>query len=240
MQRRAQDTPERSAKDTFCTARHKDYEPLCHLMRLVSQELQKAGFNVWRQKIEAVVYDERIRKAEVQMGGSQGFPGGDRVMEMGTGIGYGRNDPEMKVILDPLGHRIPASEVYNSPLKGKIQQALQEARALKENIRIKREAAAAKDLEDNIQACLEYIPELIQNNKMLTEVAVINPRTKEKFPTDERNPRGQFVNIERIKQINFRLREALRELGLEPVVVNELNSDRPSSDFTSYIGIKLT
>lgn len=62
LQRRKEDTPERSAKDSFCTGRDKSYEVLKHRMHVVSQDLRAKGYKVWRCKIEAVIYDERTPK----------------------------------------------------------------------------------------------------------------------------------------------------------------------------------
>ena len=60
MQRDREDTPERSSKDTFCTGRDKDYRGIeVRMHRLVAQ-LRDHDFDVWRQKIEAVVLDERL------------------------------------------------------------------------------------------------------------------------------------------------------------------------------------
>lgn len=60
MQKRKADTATRSSKDTFCTGRHKDYAVLMERMNAVASEATGAGFQVWRKKIEAVVFDERF------------------------------------------------------------------------------------------------------------------------------------------------------------------------------------
>lgn len=59
MQARKDDTPERSKKDTFLTGRDKDYGALYNRMSDLAVDLRKAGFKVWRTKIEAVLYDQR-------------------------------------------------------------------------------------------------------------------------------------------------------------------------------------
>ena len=59
MQKRAEDTPERSAKDTFCTAHDKEFDKIEGRMRSVCTLLVDSGFTVYRNKIEAVILDER-------------------------------------------------------------------------------------------------------------------------------------------------------------------------------------
>ncbi len=59
MQKRKEDTPERSAKDTFCTARDKSYRNLEARMYECVWDLQYAGFQVWRYKIEDTLLDVR-------------------------------------------------------------------------------------------------------------------------------------------------------------------------------------
>ena len=59
MQRRAEDTPERSRFDTFCTGRSYDLMDLkLRTMHLVAL-LQDEGFKVWRYKIEETILDSR-------------------------------------------------------------------------------------------------------------------------------------------------------------------------------------
>jgi 50S ribosomal subunit-associated GTPase HflX len=50
----------RSTKDSFCTAHGKDFEELRSRMYQLSDDLNAAGFQLWRRKIEAVVLDERF------------------------------------------------------------------------------------------------------------------------------------------------------------------------------------
>lgn len=59
MQRRANDTPDRSAKDSFCTGKAKSYGDMVSMMDDLTAELRLAGYKVWRRKIESVLYDER-------------------------------------------------------------------------------------------------------------------------------------------------------------------------------------
>jgi hypothetical protein len=61
MQRERKDTPERSSKDSFCTGRSKSFEEIKTNMDALANDLQRSGIQVWRKKIEAVVYDERLR-----------------------------------------------------------------------------------------------------------------------------------------------------------------------------------
>lgn len=63
MQKRKVETPMRSDKDTFCTGRGKDFDELKELMLQLVSELREQGFAVWRQKIEAVLLDERLKTA---------------------------------------------------------------------------------------------------------------------------------------------------------------------------------
>lgn len=60
MQKRTEDTPERSKNDTFATTRHKNWEVI--LARVISfiAELQANGFKVWRYKIEDTLLDSNI------------------------------------------------------------------------------------------------------------------------------------------------------------------------------------
>lgn len=52
----------RSDKDTFTTGRSKTFEDLhCRMSRLES-DLSDNGFQVWRAKIEAVIFDQRYRR----------------------------------------------------------------------------------------------------------------------------------------------------------------------------------
>ncbi len=62
LQKRKTDTPSRSSKDSFCTARGIDYEELKTRMENLATNLKKENYQVWRQKIEAVLYDVRSPK----------------------------------------------------------------------------------------------------------------------------------------------------------------------------------
>jgi hypothetical protein len=59
MQKRAEDTPERSAKDSFCTGHSQDYKEIEERMIKLVEALQRWGFEVWRYKIEDCVLDSR-------------------------------------------------------------------------------------------------------------------------------------------------------------------------------------
>lgn len=61
MQKRKEETPVRSDKDTFCTGRGKSFDELKEQMLQLVSELREQGFDVWRQKIEAVLLDERFK-----------------------------------------------------------------------------------------------------------------------------------------------------------------------------------
>lgn len=64
MQKRKTDTPVRSSKDTFCTGRGKDYSDLEGRMMDLAKAIRMAGFDVWRTKIEAILYDVRFKPKE--------------------------------------------------------------------------------------------------------------------------------------------------------------------------------
>jgi hypothetical protein len=59
MQKRKEDTAERSKHDTFMTGRHRSYEVLKQRMEELVQHLQRDSFKVWRYKIEATVVDSK-------------------------------------------------------------------------------------------------------------------------------------------------------------------------------------
>lgn len=59
FQRHRADTPERSAKDSFTTARGDNFDELANRMHLCRHALMAAGFEVWRYKIEAALVDCR-------------------------------------------------------------------------------------------------------------------------------------------------------------------------------------
>lgn len=60
MQKRAADTPERSRYDTFMTSHGKSLIDITNRMAVCVNELQDAGFDVYRYKIEDIVMDSRI------------------------------------------------------------------------------------------------------------------------------------------------------------------------------------
>lgn len=60
MQKRLEDSPERSKMDTFTTARHKDYNTIFNQMSDCIYDLQIQGFKIWRYKIEDVLIDSKI------------------------------------------------------------------------------------------------------------------------------------------------------------------------------------
>ncbi len=62
MMRRKNDTPVRSSKDTFTTSTSSSYEEIYERMNACVLELIQNDFKVWRKKIEAVVFDERISR----------------------------------------------------------------------------------------------------------------------------------------------------------------------------------
>lgn len=57
MQKRKEDTPERSKYDTFLTGRGKTLEELQSRAFNLLMELKAAGFKVWRVKIEDTLLD---------------------------------------------------------------------------------------------------------------------------------------------------------------------------------------
>lgn len=59
MQKRKEDTAERSKHDTFMTGRHKSYRVLLERMSSLVQHLQQQQYKVWRYKIEATVIDSK-------------------------------------------------------------------------------------------------------------------------------------------------------------------------------------
>jgi len=54
IKKRKEDTAERSANDTFCTARDKDFDKLKKRMRELQFALWYSGYKIWRAKIEWV------------------------------------------------------------------------------------------------------------------------------------------------------------------------------------------
>lgn len=59
MQKRAEDQPDRSKYDTFCTGRDLDYEPLFQRTMTLVSALQEHGYTVWRYKIEDTLIDSK-------------------------------------------------------------------------------------------------------------------------------------------------------------------------------------
>ena len=59
MQKREADTPERSAKDSFCTGHSQDIVDITERMIRLVGLLQTCGYDVWRYKIEDCVIDSR-------------------------------------------------------------------------------------------------------------------------------------------------------------------------------------
>lgn len=59
MQKRAQDTEERSKNDSFCTGRGISYTDTKKRMLALVARLEKEGFKVWRYKIESTLMDSR-------------------------------------------------------------------------------------------------------------------------------------------------------------------------------------
>ena len=59
MQKRKEDTPERSKYDTFCTGHGKIYVELANRMLDCIEELKKHEYKVWRYKIEDTICDSK-------------------------------------------------------------------------------------------------------------------------------------------------------------------------------------
>jgi len=59
MQKRKEDTPERSKHDTFMTGRDKSLDVLDTHMRELVAHLEAEGFQVWRAKIEDTLFDTK-------------------------------------------------------------------------------------------------------------------------------------------------------------------------------------
>jgi hypothetical protein len=60
MQKREEDTPERSKFDTFCSARDVSVTKLMQRMLALVAMCQADGFKVWRYKIEDVILDSKF------------------------------------------------------------------------------------------------------------------------------------------------------------------------------------
>jgi UDP-2,3-diacylglucosamine pyrophosphatase LpxH len=59
MQKREEDTLERSKYDTFVTGHRHDFEQMKLRMTELIEECKASGFKVWRYKIEEIVLDSR-------------------------------------------------------------------------------------------------------------------------------------------------------------------------------------
>ena len=64
MQKRKEDTEERSKYDSFCTSHGLDYDVLKSNMFFLIEALQKSDFKVWRYKIEIITLDSRYDDSE--------------------------------------------------------------------------------------------------------------------------------------------------------------------------------
>jgi len=60
IQKDREDTPERSDKDTFCTGHFGDSHEATYCMLKATNDLRSNGFDVWRNKVEHIIYDERF------------------------------------------------------------------------------------------------------------------------------------------------------------------------------------
>lgn len=67
MQKRAEDTPERSRHDTFCSSMSVDPPVLERRMFDLVAALQAEGFKVWRYKIEDVVLDSKVDDSRLRL-----------------------------------------------------------------------------------------------------------------------------------------------------------------------------
>lgn len=61
MKKGREATEERSDKDTFMTGHHVDYAALFRKMCDCIEQLKRAGFRVWRYKIEDIVIDSKYQ-----------------------------------------------------------------------------------------------------------------------------------------------------------------------------------
>jgi NTP pyrophosphatase (non-canonical NTP hydrolase) len=64
MQKRKEDTEERSKNDSFCTGRGISYTDIKTRMLGLISRLEKEGFKVWRYKIESTLLDSRYDDGE--------------------------------------------------------------------------------------------------------------------------------------------------------------------------------
>ena len=61
MQRRQEDTPERSKNDTFTTGHSKFYVDIYNDMVNLIKDLKTNGYDVWRYKIEDIKLDSKYQ-----------------------------------------------------------------------------------------------------------------------------------------------------------------------------------
>lgn len=67
MQKRKEDTEERSKYDSFCTGRGISYTDIETRMLELVKRLQKEGFAVWRYKIESTLLDSRYDDSKLAL-----------------------------------------------------------------------------------------------------------------------------------------------------------------------------
>jgi len=67
MQKRKEDTEERSKNDSFCTGRGISYTDTKTRMLALVKRLKKEGFTVWRYKIESTLLDSRYDDTELPL-----------------------------------------------------------------------------------------------------------------------------------------------------------------------------
>ena len=67
MQKRPEDTPERSRFDTFCSSRSVDPAVLTQRMYDLCRACASAGFRVWRYKIENVIVDSKVDDSALRL-----------------------------------------------------------------------------------------------------------------------------------------------------------------------------
>ncbi len=68
MQKRTDDTPERSKNDTFMTATNTSYDTLSESMVSCIKSLQVARYKIWRYKIEDIKVDSRFQDVHNLLG----------------------------------------------------------------------------------------------------------------------------------------------------------------------------
>lgn len=64
MQKRKEETPEKSKYDSFCTGRDSSFPELEHRMMGLLTSLKKEGFKIYRYKIESAVLDSRYNDSK--------------------------------------------------------------------------------------------------------------------------------------------------------------------------------